>query len=210
MKKGFTLVELLATITILGLLGLIVGMGITSAIQGTRKDSAKTQKKNIIASARNWAADNIYTLPEEGNSIVISLHDLLAEGFMEGDEDNQVVDAGNSETLSKLNTTVTIYNNNGDYEYTLDIQYGKDNVNLRAPVVILNGESKMEVTGTFNDPGVYAYNYKGDELGSVTKQIQDQNGAIVSSITTSGTYTVTYTVTDENGSTSIKRTVVVK
>ena len=92
MKKGFTLVELLATITILGLLGLIVGMGITSAIQGTRKDSAETQKKNIIASARNWAADNIYTLPEEGNSIVISLHDLLAEGFMEGDEDNQVVD----------------------------------------------------------------------------------------------------------------------
>ena len=45
MKKGFTLVELLATITILGLLGLIVGMGITSAIQGTRKDSAETQKK---------------------------------------------------------------------------------------------------------------------------------------------------------------------
>ena len=66
----------------------------------------------------------------------------------------------------------------------------------------------MTINGDFTDPGVYAYNYNGEELGSVTKKIVDQNGVVVTSITTSGTYTITYTVTDSNGTSSISRTVV--
>lgn len=210
MKKGFTLVELLAVITILGLLGLIVGLSITSSIRGVRKETSETQKNNILTAAKNWAADNIYILPDVGDSMVVSLHDLIAEGFMEADKDNQISDVENGKMLSKLRTTVTITNNNGDYEYTLDIKYGEDDVNIKAPVIVLNGSSNMTVNGTFNDPGVYAYDSEGNELGSITTRIEDQNGAVITAITTKGTYTITYTVTDVNGSSWIKRTVVVK
>ena len=208
MKRGFTLVELLVVISILGLLGLIIGYSVTEAISGVRKDTSETLKKNIIAASKNWSADNIYLLPDVGKSIVLTLHDLMIGGYMEGDENNQIRDTKNSKYLSKLKTLITIKNNNGDYEYSLDLKYGEDNVNVKAPAIILLGEKKMTVSGTFTDPGVYAYNYNGDELGSVTKKIVDQNGVVVSSITTSGTYTITYTVTDSSGTSSISRTVI--
>ena len=208
MKRGFTLVELLVVITILGLLGLVIGYSVTEAIFGVRNDTSETLKKNIIAASKNWAAENIYLLPDVGDSIVLTLHDLMIGGYMEGDDDNQIKDTKNSEYISKLKTLITIKNNNGDYEYSLELKYGKDNVNLKAPAIILLGEKKMTITGTFTDPGVYAYNYDGEELGSVTKKIVDQNGVTVSSITTSGIYTITYTVTDSNGTSSISRTVV--
>ena len=208
MKRGFTLVELLVVISILGLLGLIIGFTVTEVISGVRNDTSETLQKNIITASRNWAAENIYLLPEVGDSIVLTLHDLMIGGFMEGDDDNQIRDTKNSKYLSKLNTLITIKNNDGDYEYSLDLKYGEDNVNLKAPAIILLGEKKMTINGDFTDPGVYAYNYNGEELGSVTKKIVDQNGVVVTSITTSGTYTITYTVTDSNGTSSISRTVV--
>lgn len=212
MKKrtGFTLVELLAVIAILGFLGVVVGASITSSIQNVRKETSDTLQKNIIAAAKNWGAENIYSLPKEGDTITISLHDLMAGGYISGDKENQIVDTKTSNTLSKIGTVVTITNNHGAYEYQLTVAYGKDNLNLNAPVVILKGNTKMTVTGAFEDPGVLAYDNKGNEITNIQTKIEDQNGIVVSSITSIGTYTITYTVSDSNGTTTIKRTVIVK
>lgn len=209
-KDGFTLVELLAVIVILSFLGIMVGTSITESIQGVRNETAETQQKNIISAARNWGAENIYLLPTEGNSIVLSLHNLMSGGYIPGDKNNQLIDTKTHNTFSKLETLVTITNNKGAYDYNLTVVYGKDNVNLTAPIVMLKGESNMTVTGTFDDPGIIAFDKSGNELTEVTKKIQDENGAIISSISGIGTYTITYTVTDVNGTTSIKRTVVIK
>lgn len=209
-KKGFTLIELLAVICVLAFLGIIVGTSITAAIQNVRKDTSETQQKNIISAARNWAAENMYALPKEGESIVISLHDLMAGGFISGDKDNQIIDTKKNQPLSKLGTVVTIKNEEGAYRYTLSISYGNDHLNLNAPVVMLKGEAEMTVTTIFVDPGVVAYDQKGNEITEIETRIEDQNGVVVTEITSPGTYTIMYTASDNNQSTTIKRIVVVK
>lgn len=209
-KSGFTLIELLAVITIIAFLGVIVGNSITSSIQDVRKESSDTQQKNIISAAKNWGAENIYSLPSNGGSIVLSLHDLMAEGYISGDKENQIVDTSKGQPFSKLRTIVTITNQDGAYKYSLKVEHGKDNINLNAPIVILKGQKEETVTGSYTDPGVLAYNNKGAEITNIQKKIQDHNGVVVGSITGRGTYTITYTATDSNGSTSITRKVIVK
>lgn len=209
-NHGFTLIELLAVITIIAFLGVIVGTSVTSTIQGVRKDTSKTQEKNILSAAKNWGAENIYSLPSDGDSIVVSLHNLMAGGYITGDKENQITDMETGQTISKLKTLITITNQGGDYTYSLKKVYGKDSLSLNAPIVILKGKEKEEVTGTYSDPGVIAYNNVGNEITAVQKKIQDKNGVVIGSISGPGTYTITYTVTDSGQSTSIIRTVVVK
>ncbi len=209
-KKGFTLIELLAVICVISFLGIIVGTSITAAIQNVRKETSETQQKNIISAARNWAAENIYALPKEGESIVVSLHDLMNGGYISGDKDNQLMDTKTNQPFSKVGTLITIKNEKGAYRYTLSIAYGKDNINLSAPVVILKGEAEMTVSGTFVDPGVVAYDQQGNEITEIETKIEDQNGVVVTTINNPGTYTITYTATSKDQSTTIKRTVVVK
>lgn len=209
-KQGFTLIELLAVISILAFLGIIVGTSITEEIQKVRKNTSETQQKNIITAARNWAAENIYALPKEGDSIVISLHDLMSGGYIAGDNENQIIDTKTNQPFSKLRTLVTIQNKNGGYHYTIVTSYGKDQLNLNAPVLILKGKAEMEITGNFVDPGVIAYDQNGNEITEIETKIEDQNGVIVTEITQSGTYTITYMVTSSGQTTSIKRMVVVK
>ena len=52
MKKGFTLVELLATITILGIIALLLVPTVVGTINGFREDAAEDQEKSIIAAAK--------------------------------------------------------------------------------------------------------------------------------------------------------------
>ena len=65
MKKGFTLVELLAIITIMGLIALFAIPTVVTMIKNSRKDLCEIEVKNIISSAKNWAGNNMDLLPEE-------------------------------------------------------------------------------------------------------------------------------------------------
>ena len=58
MRKGFTLVELLATITILGLIALLVVPTVTGTLNSFREDAKENQKDSIVAAAKLWATDH--------------------------------------------------------------------------------------------------------------------------------------------------------
>ena len=91
MKKGFTLVELLAVITLLGLLSLIVVPVVDKLIKDSKEDLYNTQVNNIEAAAKNWASDNIFALPESGY-IDKTICDLENTGFLEIDVKNPKTD----------------------------------------------------------------------------------------------------------------------
>lgn len=89
MKKGFTLIELLAVITIIGLLSLIVVPIVDTIIKDNNQELYDIQIKNIEDAAKNWASNNIFSLPEDINDTMsITICDLEKEGFIEIDMKN--------------------------------------------------------------------------------------------------------------------------
>ncbi len=89
MKEGFTLVELLAVIILLGLLSLIAVPVVDKLIKDSEEDLYQNQINNIEASAKNWASENIFSLPENvGDYVDKTICDLEKEGFLEVDIKN--------------------------------------------------------------------------------------------------------------------------
>ena len=59
MKKGFTLVELLAVIAILSLIALVVGIGVTKIVKKSKSDLSETQKQLVLDAAEIWATQEL-------------------------------------------------------------------------------------------------------------------------------------------------------
>lgn len=59
-KKGFTLIEILAVITILGLLGLVTIPYISSSIEKSKKKAYRETINSIIESTKIYRANNDY------------------------------------------------------------------------------------------------------------------------------------------------------
>ena len=79
MKKGFTLVELLAVIVILSLLALIVGVGVTKITKKAKKDLTQAQELAILDAAEVWTASNIEDIPSQG-CVAVSINELVEAG----------------------------------------------------------------------------------------------------------------------------------
>ena len=88
MKRGFTLIELLTVITIIGLLSLIVVPVVDKIIKENNQELYDIQIKNIEDAAKNWASNNMFSLPDTGDSIEVTICDLEKSGFIEIDMKN--------------------------------------------------------------------------------------------------------------------------
>ena len=91
--KGFTLVELLGIIMILGVVALICFPKVNSMIKQSKQDAYDAQVKNIVDSARSWAVDNNSRLPQINSSseLRISVLDLINEGYIKDAKNNKLV-----------------------------------------------------------------------------------------------------------------------
>ncbi len=88
-KKGFTLVELLAIIVLLGLVALLSFNAIDKYIKQSRDKMYETQVNNIILSAKNWGVDHPLLLPQyEGDTKEITLGFLMDEGYVDLEIEN--------------------------------------------------------------------------------------------------------------------------
>ena len=85
MKKGFTLVELIAVITVLGVIGLIAVPTVNNVINSSKEKAKEVQIKQIIEIARGWAANNAKELSEE-EDYYLDVETLLEEGYIDTEE----------------------------------------------------------------------------------------------------------------------------
>lgn len=82
MKKGFTLVELLAVIIVLGIIATISFPLITNQINKSKQKSYDGQVKTIIDAAKRWGFDNDDSLPYDDTSKTISIDRIQKDGYL--------------------------------------------------------------------------------------------------------------------------------
>ena len=83
-KRGFTMVELLATIVIIGILGTVGVVGVTKSIKSAKDRYYVAQNKLFISAAQTYFTDNKSRLPmKSGTSKKVTLQTLNDENYIE-------------------------------------------------------------------------------------------------------------------------------
>lgn len=111
-QKGFTLLELMAVIVILSILILLVYPPIENAIVKSRTGSSDAQIAEIKAGAKNWVADHIEELPDEGKNIDVTVGSLQDGGYI----DEDLKDPKTNEKIPRENK-IRITNVGKQYQY---------------------------------------------------------------------------------------------
>lgn len=83
MKKGFTLMELLAVIVIIALISLLSIIGVSNIVYKSKDDLYNNQLVLIEKAARNWGAENIDKLPNEDECLYLTLSSLKIYGLLD-------------------------------------------------------------------------------------------------------------------------------
>lgn len=119
MKKGFTLVELLAVITIIGVVALIVFPKIINSIKQSKEDLYQIQVHDIESAGKKWATDHLDFLDSNHlNATGVSLDTLIESNYF---QKNNVQDPRNKE---KMNGCIQISYNETNQQY--QYQYIED------------------------------------------------------------------------------------
>ena len=85
MKKGYTLVEVLAVLGLLGIILLITTASYNAIVRKTRTDVYNRQVNTIIQVGKDWALKNVNDLSKENENIVL-LEELLNQGYLDAKE----------------------------------------------------------------------------------------------------------------------------
>lgn len=114
-KNGFTLVEVLGVIVILGLLALLVIPAIDKTVKESNQTLYQAQLSTIIEGAKNWSSDHINELPINNGSITVTLEILQAGGYVPLDIKNPI-----TEQPFPSDLIVRITEKNSQYQYKVE------------------------------------------------------------------------------------------
>ncbi len=209
--KGFTLVELMGVIIILGIILLIATPSINKILKGSKNDLYNAQINGIKEGLKNWAVDNNKLLPiKENESIVLTLGQLKIGGYIE----SKLINPKNNKCFGNdMLLTITRYQKNYIYEVNEDTGVETDKCSdYIKPYMILKGDSitYVELNGTYEEKGVIATSGSGEDItSSVTTKITGSENLIDTS-KLGNKYTIEYTVTSDDTTVSMNRTVIIR
>lgn len=136
--KGFTLVELLAVIAIMGMLAVIMVPTISGVIEENKKNNSANLKNSIKSSARAYISDNRYEIKLDNNSCnnnntkreIFSINNktileskitvelLVNEGYLKSNS-GEIINPETNKTINKGESNIEVkYNcSSKDFEY---------------------------------------------------------------------------------------------
>lgn len=119
MKKGFTLVELLGVIVILGIIGVIAYPIVNGTIKESKQDSYNAQVSIIEEAGQKWGIRNVEKLPETGEILYIKIDELISSGFIAKTNNGKLINPlDNSEMTGCVKVTYLDEYKQYSYEYT--------------------------------------------------------------------------------------------
>lgn len=210
-KKGFTLMELLAVIVLLGVLGVVIIPKVGDSITNSKNQAYEAQVVSIKKGVNDFLIDNS-ELISSGETITIKLGVIKQGGYLPIDIKNPITRKSfSNESLIKVTSDGFSY----DISLSLvDVSDFTENINGNSPILVLNGDyvEYVNVNGTYEELWASAKSSTGTDIYEISRQI-NLNGVEVDSVDTSdlNTYNIIYSVSDDIGNTtSATRTVIVR
>lgn len=208
-KNGFTFVELLAVITIIGVMSLIAAPTVERITKENKEKIYQTQLDNIVLALKNWASDNKELLPSKNNEVLtLTLGSLKADGYLEYELKNP---KNNKCFDNDMILLITKEEKNYDYKIDLDTIKESDNCSMdeEIPIIVLNGSivENVEVNSAYIDKGVVAYDKDGNDITEDVTKIISGNAANIDTSVVGKEYVISYSVTSNNKTAKTSRTV---
>lgn len=211
MKKGFTLVELLGVIALLGILSIVIIPKVGESLANTKETALKTQEEQIKRATSDFLVENIDLL-EDNKTITIKLGTLKQKGYIP-------ISIKNPKTKKELSneSTISVTRTNNKNSMTLeliDLEGASQTIDGNSPILVLNGNyvEYVEVNSEYTDPGATAMKSDGTSINSnnISTQVLYNNEEVMLTTNTLKTYSIVYSVTDNGKTTSATRTVTVR
>ena len=216
-KKGFTLVELIGVVILIGLIALIAIPSVDYVIKKTKDNAYDRTKDTLKDGLRNWVTDNKELIYEDGEEIIVTLSDLKEQGYIEYDIKNPKTSICLANTMQFKITRVKD-NEKDTYEYEfidgelVDGALKDCEAVSKTPSIYLLGDNpqKIEVTNdstlTYDslDPGATAKSSTGEDMSSSIVKTNNINLKVLSK-----DYHAKYTVIENGISKTVTRKVYV-
>lgn len=150
-KNGFTLVELIAVVAILGLIALVVYPAIASVIRNSRESAYNDQVAVIEKAAKTWSLKHANILPDDGSVYRLSVDTLVDEGYISNDE---VKDPRHSSENLKGNIEIKYDTAKKQFIFTYVDSTEKENIAMNdLATTIINNSKKKDIL--LANSGVY-------------------------------------------------------
>ena len=142
-RKGFTLLEVITTVVILGLVALIAVPTVNRIINNSRRNLYKQQEKKLIDAAKEYLVDNSSLLPTGTKPVYIRVQQLQYNNYLDlgpiiNPLDNDSMESG----------CIKVKLNKGTYVYSYDKTCGGNRVTLAEASKIY--EVDVNITNLFN------------------------------------------------------------